>query len=80
MDKVEVDFAACKECGYCKAVCPQNVFEKGPDFNDKGFRAYVAVNSDKCVECARCFYVCPDFAISLLKLEKAGGGHYEKNF
>ncbi len=80
MKKVEVDFQACKECGYCNAVCPQNVFAKGSEFNDKGFRAYVAANEEKCVGCTRCFYVCPDFAIMLRKIENAGGGEYEEDF
>ncbi len=80
MEKVEVDFQACKECGYCMAVCPKGVFEKGQEFNDKGFRAYLAKNPDSCVGCGKCFYACPDFAISLIKFEiNTGGTEYEKS-
>lgn len=65
--KVQIDFEACKECGYCRIVCPRGVFEKGADFNAKGYRSYAAVDPDKCVGCMQCFYACPDFAISINK-------------
>ncbi len=81
MENVEIDFKACKECGYCMAVCPKNLFEKGQEFNDKGFRAYRVVRPQDCVGCTKCFYACPDFAISLKKLEAIqAGGEYEKSF
>jgi NAD-dependent dihydropyrimidine dehydrogenase PreA subunit len=65
LKKVSVDFNACKECGYCSLVCPQKIFEKGTEYNSRGYLAYVTVNDEKCVGCKKCFYACPDFAISL---------------
>lgn len=68
--RVEVDFKACKECGYCKEVCTLGIFNPANDFNDRGYRPMVATNTEKCVGCQKCFFVCPDFAISI---EKVGG-------
>lgn len=65
--KVTVDFEACKECGYCKIVCPKGVFEKGAQFNAKGYRAFVPANPESCIGCMKCFYACPDFAVSINK-------------
>lgn len=67
MEKVTVDFNSCKECGYCKQVCPRQVFEKGKDYNARGYQAFVAVRPEDCVGCEKCFYACPDFAISVNK-------------
>ncbi|MGN0649477.1 MAG: ferredoxin family protein [Oscillospiraceae bacterium] len=74
-EKVLIDFEACKECGYCRIVCPKNVFEKGDEFNAKGYRAFAAVNPQGCIGCMRCFYACPDFAITVNK----GGDTDEKS-
>ncbi len=65
MNKVTVDFEACKECGYCRIVCPKNVFEKGTEYNNRGYLAFVASGADECIGCRKCFYACPDFAISI---------------
>lgn len=67
---VSIDSKACKECGYCKFVCKKDVFEKGIEFNEKGYRAYKVVNEDKCVGCDKCFYACPDFALTVEKVEE----------
>ncbi len=67
--KVQVDFEACKECGYCRVVCPKGVFAPGERFNAKGYKAFEAVNADACVGCMQCFYACPDFAITVKKQE-----------
>ncbi len=66
---VILDGKACKECGYCKVVCPMDVFEKGTEFNAKGYRYYIAANAQKCIGCKKCFYACPDFAISIQENE-----------
>ena len=68
--KVEVDFKACKDCGYCQEVCSLGIFTPADGFNDRGYRPMQAVNSQRCVGCQKCFFVCPDFAISI---EKVGG-------
>lgn len=67
---VSIDFNACKECSYCKLVCNKNVFEKGTEFNQKGYRAYKVVDTDKCVGCKKCFFACPDFAIKVESVEE----------
>ncbi len=61
----DLDFAACKECGYCSLVCRKNIFQKGSEFNQKGYRPFQVVNPETCIGCRKCFFVCPDFAISL---------------
>jgi len=62
-----IDFAACKSCGYCVISCKNGVFEKGVKFNDKGYQPYIPVNSKSCTGCLNCFYACPDFAITIEK-------------
>lgn len=68
--RVEVDFKACKDCGYCKEVCALDIFHSADTFNDRGYRPMVATGAEKCVGCQKCFFICPDFAISI---QKAGG-------
>lgn len=69
-EKVTVDFQACKECGYCSIVCPKQVFEKGKEYNRRGYQAFIAAHPEACIGCQKCFYACPDFAISLQREEK----------
>lgn len=66
---VKIDFNACKECGYCLLVCKAGVYEKGNEFNEKGYRAYKAAAPEKCVGCLQCFFACPDFAVTVQKKE-----------
>ncbi len=62
---VELDFEACKECGYCERVCQMEVFARGERFNAKGYRPYVVKSPQNCVGCMKCFYNCPDFCIEI---------------
>ncbi|NOY65472.1 MAG: FAD-dependent oxidoreductase [Nitrospirae bacterium] len=62
---VEVDFDACKECGYCISVCEMDVFVQGSRFNAKGYRPVEVRNPQNCVGCKKCFYNCPDFCIEI---------------
>jgi len=71
--RVEVDSEACKDCGYCIAVCPQAVFRQADYFNTKGYRPVQSILTQQCVGCRRCFFACPDFAIDVLE-EQAGEG------
>ena len=63
--KVVVDFQACKECGYCSIVCPREVFEKGTEYNARGYQSFIVAHPEQCIGCRKCFYACPDFAISV---------------
>lgn len=63
--QVYVDDKACKECGYCAEVCKLGVFSPADYFNERGYRAMLAVNKERCIGCGKCFYVCPDFAIQI---------------
>ncbi len=62
---VELDFEACKECGYCREVCHMGVFGQGTRFNAKGYRPLEVKNPDSCVGCMKCFWSCPDFCIEI---------------
>jgi NAD-dependent dihydropyrimidine dehydrogenase PreA subunit len=62
---VELDFEACKECGYCRKVCHMDVFAPEERFNAKGYRPMVVMNPQYCVGCMKCFYSCPDFCIDV---------------
>lgn len=63
--KVEVNFAACKECGYCQEVCSLGIYENSSTYNAQGYQPMQATNTDKCVGCLRCLMICPDFAINI---------------
>ncbi|MCL5024035.1 MAG: FAD-dependent oxidoreductase, partial [Nitrospirae bacterium] len=68
--EVELDFEACKECGYCSEVCHMGVFAPGKRFNAKGYRPYEVVNPQNCVGCMNCFWSCPDFCIEIKEVEQ----------
>lgn len=69
---VKLDEQACKECGYCAAVCPKQVFSAVDYFNDKGYRPMHVTSMEKCIGCRKCFFVCPDFAIDVEKVQAKG--------
>ncbi|MDR3299380.1 MAG: 4Fe-4S dicluster domain-containing protein [Candidatus Accumulibacter sp.] len=66
---IQLDFEACKACGYCRIVCRKHVYGQGSGFNKKGYRAFSALKADSCTGCLRCFYVCPDFCLEVIKLD-----------
>ena len=68
---VELDFEACKECGYCQKVCNKEVFAPGNRFNAKGYRSMEVKNREKCIGCMKCFFSCPDFCIEIKGMEKS---------
>ena len=63
--KAEVNVALCKECGYCREVCPQEVFEMSGSLNTSGYHYMVAEHAENCNGCLKCFHICPDFAITV---------------
>ncbi|MFZ5649139.1 MAG: FAD-dependent oxidoreductase [Bacillota bacterium] len=65
--KVEVNFFACKECGYCREVCGAGVFDPSGSFNQAGYKPMTAARTEKCVGCLMCLMICPDFAITVEK-------------
>ena len=67
--RIELDFEACKECGYCRKVCHMDVFAPEERFNAKGYRPMVVMNPQYCVGCMKCFYSCPDFCIDVEGVE-----------
>ena len=67
MNRVEIDFDRCKECGYCIKFCPKGVLSKGTKVNKKGY--YPPVVGEGCIACGTCARVCPDTAISVYKDE-----------
>lgn len=60
-----VNPALCKECGYCREVCPQGVFESSDRLNAGGYRYMTARFADKCTGCYKCLMICPDFAVTV---------------
>lgn len=60
-----VDMVLCKECGYCREVCPQGVFEVSGARNSSGYEYMKAKYGEKCVGCLKCLMICPDFAITV---------------
>ena len=66
--QVDVNSSLCKECGYCKEVCPSKVFETSGILNTSGYQYMIAKHSEKCIGCLKCLMICPDFAISVESL------------
>lgn len=62
---VVVASGACKGCGYCKELCPKNVYEQGEDMNTEGYFFMTSPGQDSCIGCLACVMVCPDFAITV---------------
>jgi formate dehydrogenase (NADP+) beta subunit len=62
---VEVNPLICKECGYCREMCPADIFGTSDTFNASGYKPAVVKSSDRCVGCLKCLYICPDFAITI---------------
>jgi 2-oxoglutarate ferredoxin oxidoreductase subunit delta len=62
----------CKGCGYCIEFCPNKVFEKSDEMNEKGVALPRIKNPDKCTLCGLCTRLCPDFALTITEEEKDG--------
>lgn len=62
---VTVDFAVCKQCGYCREVCNRDVFDISDSYNPSGYRPMTAARAENCAGCLSCIMVCPDFAVSV---------------
>lgn len=60
---VTVNSQACKGCGYCQGMCPNDVYEQGTEMNAAGYIFMTAPHQDQCIGCLSCVMVCPDFAI-----------------
>lgn len=62
---VTVDFAVCKQCGYCREVCNRDVFDISDSYNPSGYRPMTAARAENCAGCLSCIMVCPDFAVNV---------------
>jgi NADPH-dependent glutamate synthase beta subunit-like oxidoreductase len=74
---VQVNAAACKDCGYCDEVCRLDVFTRSDAFNAGGYHPYAAAHPERCIGCLRCLYICPDFAITISDRGVAGSAAAE---
>lgn len=41
----------CKGCGYCKELCPKQVYEFGEEMNAAGYKYMAVVAMDSCIGC-----------------------------
>jgi ferredoxin len=48
---------ACRDCGLCEAICPQNAISRREPAPEEGYE-YV-VDGDKCIGCGFCAAACP---------------------
>lgn len=55
---IKINYAWCKSCDICSALCPQCVIE--PDWERKP----VISHPEECTQCGICWKHCPDFAIT----------------
>ncbi len=67
MEKVKVDFEACKGCGLCVMACPKKIMQISNKSNNKGYFVVECVDQDACVSCASCARMCPDSALEVSK-------------
>ena len=68
---IDMDFDACKACGYCALVCTKKVFEQGTAINGMGYTPYRAEAPGACNGCRLCFFVCPDFCLEVEEAQEA---------
>lgn len=66
---ITVDENRCKGCGYCKEMCPKDVFEFEGKLNVAGYSVSSAKHLDRCIGCNTCVMTCPDLALTLSENE-----------
>lgn len=67
MNKVQINFERCKECGYCVRFCPKQIIIIGDKINKKSYYPPVLTTPEKCIACGLCARVCPEAAIEVVK-------------
>ena len=63
--QVIVNREMCKECAFCLATCPTDVFAWSKTVNNMGWRPVEVVHEEHCIGCMICFQLCPDFCINV---------------
>ncbi len=59
----------CKGCGYCKEICPKDVFEFAGNYNANGYLVSGVKYLERCIGCNTCVMTCPDMALTLTENE-----------
>jgi 2-oxoglutarate ferredoxin oxidoreductase subunit delta len=60
----------CKGCSFCIEFCPQQAICRSTEMNSKGYHPVYVSDESKCTKCDICGMICPDFAISVVDVEK----------
>lgn len=63
-EKVYINPARCKGCGYCINACPKDAITKSAHVNAKGNNT-IEIDEEKCIACGMCYRVCPDYVFEL---------------
>lgn len=66
---ITIETERCKGCGYCKEVCPKDVFEFDGTLNGAGYCISSPKHTDRCIGCNSCIMACPDLALTLNETE-----------
>jgi 2-oxoglutarate ferredoxin oxidoreductase subunit delta len=72
--KVTIFSESCKgmdDCGICKFVCPEDLFEACKEMNESGYYPPAITDLDECTGCQNCMICCPDYAIVVEKDEES---------
>ncbi|TFG33802.1 4Fe-4S dicluster domain-containing protein [Candidatus Thorarchaeota archaeon] len=67
--QIDIDPKMCKGCHICISICPQHVFEKSSEVDNRGFFLPIVVKLEACKVCRLCELECPDFAISVVEAD-----------
>ncbi|MCB8942894.1 MAG: 4Fe-4S dicluster domain-containing protein [Ardenticatenaceae bacterium] len=66
--RIVIDYERCKGCELCLPACPPQVIGLAEQFNQKGYRPAVFLDTEeKCTGCALCAVVCPDACITVFR-------------
>lgn len=65
IEKVYIDTARCKGCGYCIHACPKQAVSVSEHVNESGYHV-IQIDEGKCIACGICYTVCPDYVFEIV--------------
>ena len=70
--EIVIDERACKACGICVVICPQECISlEGGKIGPRGTPIAYVSDMEKCTGCGFCGWLCPDLAIEVYRYAKS---------